>query len=183
MGGITGRLYQQFAITIAISVLLSVINALTLSPALAAMLLKPATGKKSLLTPFYNGFNKVFGWSTDRYVSFAGILARKMFRSLAFIGILVYVTVMDLPSREKWYEYSIARDAMLKATDTKHAPWYLVRSDDKKRARLNVIAHLLKLIPHKKVDKPKVKLPDRSKKHAYDDEATIAKRNFVPDVY
>jgi len=72
---------------------------------------------------------------------------------------------------------------MLKATDTKHAPWYLVRSDDKKRARLNVIAHLLKLIPHKKVDKPKVKLPDRSKKHAYDDEATIAKRNFVPDVY
>jgi polyphosphate kinase 2 len=90
---------------------------------------------------------------------------------------------MDLPSREKWYEYSIARDAMLKATDTKHAPWYIVRSDDKKRARLNVIAHLLKLIPHKKVDKPKVKLPDRSKKHAYDDEATIAKRKFVPEVY
>jgi polyphosphate kinase 2 len=90
---------------------------------------------------------------------------------------------MDLPSREKWYEYSIARDAMLKATDTKHAPWYIVRSDDKKRARLNVIAHLLKLIPHKKVDKPKVKLPDRSKKHAYDDEATIAKRKFVPELY
>jgi HAE1 family hydrophobic/amphiphilic exporter-1 len=94
MGGITGRLYQQFAITIAISVLLSVINALTLSPALAALLLKPATGKKSFLTPFYNGFNRVFGWSTDRYVSFAGILARKMFRSLAFIAILVYATVM-----------------------------------------------------------------------------------------
>src|SRR6478735_8598998 len=94
MGGITGRLYQQFAITIAISVLLSVINALTLSPALAAMLLKPATGKKSFLTPFYNGFNKVFGWSTDRYVSFAGILARKMFRSLAFIGVLIYVIVV-----------------------------------------------------------------------------------------
>src|SRR6186713_1784442 len=93
MGGITGRLYQQFAITIAISVLLSVVNALTLSPALAAMLLKPATGKKSFLTPFYNGFNRVFGWSTDRYVSFAGILARKMVRSLAFIGILVFATV------------------------------------------------------------------------------------------
>ena len=74
--------------------LLSVVNALTLSPALAAMLLKPATGKKSLLTPFYNGFNRVFGWTTDRYVSFAGILARKMFRSLAFIGILCYVTFM-----------------------------------------------------------------------------------------
>ena len=94
MGGITGRLYQQFAITIAISVLLSVINALTLSPALAAMLLKPATGKKSLLTPFYNGFNKVFGWTTDRYVSFAAILVRKMFRSLAFMGVLMYVIVV-----------------------------------------------------------------------------------------
>src|SRR6188768_2694177 len=94
MGGITGLLYQQFAITIAISVLLSVVNALTLSPALAAMLLKPASGKKSFLTPFYNGFNRVFGWSTDRYVSFSAILIRKMFRSLAFIGILCYVTFM-----------------------------------------------------------------------------------------
>jgi polyphosphate kinase 2 len=90
---------------------------------------------------------------------------------------------MDLPSRAKWYQYSLARDAMLKATDTKHAPWYIVRSDDKKRARLNVISQLLKLIPFKKIDKPKVKLPGRSKKHAYDDEATIAKRNFVPEVY
>jgi polyphosphate kinase 2 len=90
---------------------------------------------------------------------------------------------MDLPSRAKWYEYSMARDAMLKATDTKHAPWYIVRSDDKKRARLNTISHLLKLIPHKKIDKPKVKLPNRSKKHAYDDEATIAKRRFVPEIY
>src|SRR5215203_1015443 len=92
MGGITGRLYQQFAITIAISVLLSVVNALTLSPALAALLLKPNTGKKSILTPFYNGFNKVFGWSTDKYVSFAAILIRKSFRSFAFIGVLCYVT-------------------------------------------------------------------------------------------
>src|SRR5499425_3158085 len=90
MGGITGRLYQQFAITIAISVVLSVVNALTLSPALSAMLLKPSTGKRSLLTPFYNWFNRVFGWTTDRYVSFAGILVRKMFRSLAFIAVLVW---------------------------------------------------------------------------------------------
>ena len=90
---------------------------------------------------------------------------------------------MDLPSRAKWYEYSLARDAMLKATDTRIAPWYIVRSDDKKRARLNCIAHLLKLIPYKKVDHPKVKLPDRSKKHAYDDEATLARRKFVPSVY
>jgi polyphosphate kinase 2 len=58
---------------------------------------------------------------------------------------------MDLPSRARWYEYSRARDAMLKATDTRFAPWNIVRSDDKKRARLNTIAHLLKLIPHKKI--------------------------------
>src|SRR6185295_12203140 len=80
MGGITGRLYQQFAITIALSVLLSVVNALTLSPALAGMLLKAPTGKKTLLTPLYNGFNKVFGAGTDAYVSFSAILIRKMFR-------------------------------------------------------------------------------------------------------
>ena len=90
---------------------------------------------------------------------------------------------MDLPSRAKWYEYSRARDAMLKATDTRIAPWHIVRSDDKQRARLNIIAHLLKLIPHKKIHRPKVKLPERSKKHAYDDEATLARRKFVPEVY
>jgi hydrophobic/amphiphilic exporter-1 (mainly G- bacteria), HAE1 family len=93
MGGITGRLYQQFAITIALSVMLSVVNALTLSPALAAMLLKAPTGKKTLLTPFYNGFNKMFGWTTDRYVSFSAILIRKTFRSMAFIGVLCFVIV------------------------------------------------------------------------------------------
>jgi HAE1 family hydrophobic/amphiphilic exporter-1 len=101
MGGISGMLYQQFAITIALSVLLSVINALTLSPALAAMLLQKPTGKKTLLTPFYNGFNTVFGWATDRYVGFAGILIRKMFRSAAFIAVLVYVIfalVQRIPS-------------------------------------------------------------------------------------
>jgi polyphosphate kinase 2 len=90
---------------------------------------------------------------------------------------------MDLPSRAKWYEYSRARDAMLKATDTRMSPWHIVRSDDKRRARLNTIAHLLKLIPHKKVKRPKVKLPDRSGKHAYDDEATLRRRKFVPEIY
>src|SRR6476661_3834673 len=93
MGGITGRLYQQFAITIALSVLLSVINALTLSPALSALLLKAPTGKKSLLTPFYRGFNKVFGWTTDRYVSFSSLLIRKMVVSMAFVGVLIYLTI------------------------------------------------------------------------------------------
>ena len=62
-------------------------------------------------------------------------------------------------------------------------PWHVVRSDDKKRARLNTIAQLLKLIPHKKLDRPNVKLPNRSKKHAYDDEASIARRRFVPERY
>jgi polyphosphate kinase len=93
------------------------------------------------------------------------------------------LSAMDLPSRAKWYEYSLARDRMLKATDKRWSRWYIVRSDDKKRARLNVMAHLLKLVPHKKIDRPKVKLPNRSKKHAYDDEATIARRRFVPERY
>jgi polyphosphate kinase len=93
------------------------------------------------------------------------------------------LSAMDLPSRAKWYEFSIARDAMFKATDTRFAPWYIVRSDDKRRARLNAIAHILKQIPHKKIKRPKVKLPDRSKKHAFNDEATLARRRFVSEVY
>jgi len=90
---------------------------------------------------------------------------------------------IDLPSREKWYEYSRARDAMLEATDTKHAPWYIVRSDDKKRARLNCITHLLQLIPHKKVSRDKVKPPKRSSKNEYDDQASLAGRAFIPEKY
>jgi polyphosphate kinase len=90
---------------------------------------------------------------------------------------------MDLPSRERWYDYSRARDMMLEATDTKHAPWYILRSDDKRRARLNCIAHILKLIPYKKAPREKVKLPKRSKKHAYDDTASLEGRRFVPERY
>ena len=93
------------------------------------------------------------------------------------------LSAMDLPSRAKWYEYSRARDAMFKATDTDIAPWHIVRSDDKRRARLNVIAFLLTLIPHHKIKREKVKLPGRSQKHAYDDEATLAGRRFVPEQY
>src|SRR5580765_8372648 len=93
MGGITGRLYQQFAITIALSVLLSAVNALTLSPALAAMLLKKPTGKKTLLTPFYNGFNKVFGVATNGYISLTTVLVRKFVIGLVLIGVLSYLTV------------------------------------------------------------------------------------------
>ena len=90
---------------------------------------------------------------------------------------------MDLPSRSKWFEYSRARDRMLKATDTKWAPWHILRSDDKKRARLNCIAHLLKLIPYQKVKRPKIKLPDRSMKEAYNDQASLKGRRFVPEKY
>jgi polyphosphate kinase len=90
---------------------------------------------------------------------------------------------MDLPSRSKWYEYSRARDLMLKATDTAHAPWYILHSDDKKRARLNCIRHILDQIPHKKLPYEKVKLPKRSMKHAYDDQATLRGRKLVPAKY
>ena len=90
---------------------------------------------------------------------------------------------MDLPSRSKWFEYSRARDMMLQATDTKWAPWRILRSDDKKRARLNCITELLEIIPHKKVPREKIELPKRSTKGAYDDEATLKGRRFVPEKY
>jgi polyphosphate kinase 2 (PPK2 family) len=90
---------------------------------------------------------------------------------------------IDLPSRIRWYDYSRARDAMLEATDTDSSPWHIVRSDDKKRARLNCISHLLRLIPYEEVPREKIKLSKRSKKGAYDDEATIKDRRFVPEKY
>lgn len=88
---------------------------------------------------------------------------------------------MDLESYARWYAYSRARDMMLTATDSKDAPWFVVRSDDKKRARLNCIAHLLDLIPHKKVPHDRIKLPKRSDKGEYDDQATLKGRHFVPE--
>jgi polyphosphate kinase 2 len=90
---------------------------------------------------------------------------------------------MDLPSRSRWFDYSRARDIMLEATDSNEAPWYIVRSDDKKRARLNCIAYLLSLIPFREVPREKVKLPERSMKGAYDDQATLRGRRFVPEKY
>jgi polyphosphate kinase 2 len=86
---------------------------------------------------------------------------------------------MDLGSYKRWYEYSRARDLMFEYTDSEHAPWHIVHSDDKKRARLNCIAHILSQIPYKKVDHAKVKLPDRSEKKKYDDQASIAGRRRV----
>jgi len=90
---------------------------------------------------------------------------------------------MDLESFRRWYDYSRARDRMLDATDTKHAPWHIIRSDDKRRARLNCVKHLLSMIPYGKVPHEKVKLPKRSKKHKYDDQVPMKRRHFIPEVY
>ena len=90
---------------------------------------------------------------------------------------------MDLPSLERWYDYSRARDQMFKHTDTKAAPWYIVRSDDKKAARLNTVAHVLSAVPYKKLKSEKVTLPKRSKKGAYNDEKALKGRRFVRERY
>src|SRR5215470_3075693 len=90
---------------------------------------------------------------------------------------------MDLESYRRWYEYSRARDLMLKATDSKHAPWRIVHSDDKRRARLNCIAHILSLIPFKKAPQEKVKLPKRSSHGRYDDATALKTANLVPERY
>ena len=90
---------------------------------------------------------------------------------------------MDLESYRRWYDYSRARDLMFKATSSKHTPWYVIRSDDKRRARLNCIAHLLKLIPYKRMQKDKVKLPERSDKGRYNDQAGLRRMTFVAERY
>ena len=89
----------------------------------------------------------------------------------------------DLESRRRWYDYSRARDRMLEVTDTAQAPWYIVPSDNKSRARLNCIAHLLSLIPYDTVPRHKVEVPPRLTEHAYDDEAPLRHRRFVPVRY
>ena len=90
---------------------------------------------------------------------------------------------MDLESYARWYPYSRARDMMLEATDTEDAPWHIVRSDDKRRARLNCIAHFLKIISYEDVPRDKVKLPKRSNKGEYDEQASLKGRTFVPERY
>jgi len=86
----------------------------------------------------------------------------------------------DLCSRSKWFEYSRARDLMFEATNTDFAPWHIIRSDDKRRARLTCIRHLLDRIPYEDVPRNKVKLPKRSMDDAYDDQATLDGMQFVP---
>ena len=88
---------------------------------------------------------------------------------------------MDLKSRRRWFDYSRARDDMFAATDTSFAPWHIVMADDKRRARLNCIAHLLNHIPYEKVPREEVHLPEPDPKGAFDDRATLASRRIVPD--
>ena len=90
---------------------------------------------------------------------------------------------MDLESYKRWYGYSKARDKMLDATDTDHAPWHVVRSDNKKRARLNCITHFLNQIPHKELPREKIDLGKRNMKGKYDEDATLKGRKFIPEKY
>jgi len=90
---------------------------------------------------------------------------------------------MDLESYRRWYDYSHARDAMFAATDTDFAPWYVVRADNKRRARLNCISHLLSQIPYEPLPRKKVSLGKRRTKGKYDDVASLAGRKFIPETY
>ena len=90
---------------------------------------------------------------------------------------------MDKESFNRWYDYSRARDAMFEATDTDFSPWHVVPSDDKKRARLNCISHLLDLIPYKELPRTEVKLGKRNLKGKYDDEASLVGRRIIPGKY
>jgi polyphosphate kinase len=132
----------------------------------------------------------------EKYITDAGILLIKFWlevgqeeqerRFLSRINDPVRqwkLSPMDLESYRRWYEYSRARDVMLKATDVSYAPWHIVRSDDKRRARLNCIYQLLELIPYKKPPRPRVKLPKRSSRGAYDDWAALRGKRFVADIF
>ena len=89
---------------------------------------------------------------------------------------------MDLKSREKWVEYSRAKDEMMRYTDIKHAPWFVVNADDKRRARLNCITHLLSMIPYEDLTPPKLKLPPRQPDPGYV-RPPLADQTFVPEVF
>jgi polyphosphate kinase 2 len=92
------------------------------------------------------------------------------------------ISPMDLESRLRWVEYSIAKDEMFKFTDTKQSPWYVVNADDKPRARLNCIAHLLSMIPYEDLTPEKLELPPRQKDMGYV-RPPITDQTFVPEIY
>jgi polyphosphate kinase 2 len=132
----------------------------------------------------------------EKYVTEAGIILVKIWlevgqdeqekRFRARIGDPLRqwkLSPMDVESYKRWYDYSAARDAMLDATDSEHAPWSIVRSDDKRRARLNCISHILEAIPFKRIRRQKVTLPKRSGKRKYDDAAALTGRHFARERY
>jgi len=88
---------------------------------------------------------------------------------------------MDLLSYSRWHDYSRARDDMFRATDTAWAPWFVARSDDKKRARLNIITHLLSKIPYKGLPRENVKLPKRQKRAGYKEQDHS--KNLIPEKF
>jgi polyphosphate kinase len=90
---------------------------------------------------------------------------------------------MDLKSYSRWYDYSRARDAMFEATSTDSVPWYVIRSDDKKRARLNGIKHILSMIPYKRIKTDPIKLPKRSNKNRYNDGLDLKKVKLVKEMF
>jgi len=90
---------------------------------------------------------------------------------------------MDIAARARWYDYSCARDRMFAATDTEHAPWHIVPSDNKEKARLNLIRHMLEVLPYEQLEYPDFELPKRDMSDAYDDKATLEGRRFVPELY
>jgi len=93
------------------------------------------------------------------------------------------LSATDLESQRLWYEYSRARDEMFARTNTATSPWHIIPSDDKKRARLNCISHLLSQFPYEKIPFEVPDIPDRKTKHKYDDQAPLVGQNFVPERY
>lgn len=159
--------------------------------------LLPAAGEIVIFDrSWYNraGVERVMGFCTEKQVQGFLKMAPAMERAIVESGIILVkywlevseeeqtrrlkariddgrkiwkLSPMDLKSYSRWYDYSHARDEMFQATDTPWAPWYVAHSDDKRRARLNIITHLLKLIPYKDVPRDKVKLPKRQKPKGY----------------
>ena len=92
------------------------------------------------------------------------------------------ISEMDLRSREKWVDYSMAKDEMFQHTDIEQAPWYVIEADDKKRARLNVIVHLLGLIPYSEIEEPRLELPPRQSDREYV-RPPKSQQTFVPEIF
>ncbi len=90
---------------------------------------------------------------------------------------------MDIEARRRWFHYSRARDRMLDATDTDHSPWNIVRANDKYEARLNCISHVLENVPYEHIERQEIVLPARDETDAYDDQAAMKGRRYVPDKY